>query len=761
MRRASLLLVTFLALPGGASATQHTDYAALRDSLARVTDMAALQQRLEGRLAANASGQAAMARGLAALRLFDLTGDKAVAAGARDAFELAKRLDPGSAWAAWGIGRSLVAMDRAQGEPAIVTGRAFARALGLDPASKARSAFLGALALDPDFVPAAEALAPLAIEARNGDALRIARDALQHVTRHLLARPATWLALASVQRALGDFPAAADAAALAIAASRPGDDTLAGSVPLAQVYRELAIARFLNDDVAAGARSWFDAIAGLTTEGGGAFFEDVRVLTDDWDRQRFQNADLQARRDWLRDFWTLRAATAGVDVADRIAEHYRRLEHAAAWYPRLRQFGAPPRNALLLERPDLPFDDRGIIYIRHGAPFHVIRTPDAFRVQTESWVFRMPDGEFRMVHFANYGSAEREVAVAGDPTVTGSNGALGDAYNEFVLVYNLPCFGGFVGDRILYDRSLSALSRCDAMDVRSVSAVVRRAAREALRTDSDAPDFTRDLPFFYDLHTFRGPDGFTDLAAAIIVPGRSLDPAATAGGVTYGITLSLIVIDTLFERVTRVDTTLWLPTDHVLGDNEWLRAHVTLPVSPSTESIQRLIVREAGDPAHGQLYGRPIALPDYAGRGLRLSDIVLADADSGGSWSRGGVSLSFVPTRVFPGGAFRTFHEVYGLAAASPYSTELTVERAGGGVGRAISRLFGGGGPAVRLRFENIAQPAADGVVRDLRHVETDLDPGRYSIRIEITNFSTGESARQEREFTVVSGPPDTRPPGR
>jgi hypothetical protein len=607
----------------------------VRDSLARITDSTLLRHDVDARAANHAD--AAIIRGLTALRLFDLTRDEDAADAARDAFERAKRDDPASAWAAWGIGRSLVASDTARRNPAIVTGRAFAAALGLDPPSRARRAFRDALRLDPDFLPAAEALAPLAIRAQDADALVAARESLRRVTSTLSAGPGAWLALSGVERALGDLDAAESASAYAIAALTPAAD--AGAPPAAYVYREMAIVRFLAGLAEAGTRSWYDAIDVSTLESSEIFFEDVRVLADDFDRESFQHADLRARREWLRKFWITRAAMAGVTTADRIAEHYHRLDQAAHRYPRQRQYGAPPRNALLLERPELPFDDRGIIYIRHGEPFDIIRTPDAARVQTESWAYRMPDGNFRMVHFANYGTAERTSAAVGDPAATGANGELGEAYDEFILVYNLPCFGGFVGDRVLYDRSLIALTRCDPLEIRSVSATVRRGVREALRTDSDAPDFERDLPFFYDLHTVRGETGLTDLTAAIVIQGSGIDPVAAAGGVTYGLDVALIVVDTMFQRVTRFDTTLWLPSPRRLGPDEWLRTHVTLPVSPSTESIQRLIVRAAADRSHGQLFGRAIALPDYSRPGLRISDVVLASPDSGGTWSRGGVSL--------------------------------------------------------------------------------------------------------------------------
>ncbi|MCI0433758.1 MAG: hypothetical protein L0271_08910 [Gemmatimonadetes bacterium] len=743
-----MIVVLLLLIPRPLTG-QRADLAAHRDSLGRVDDVEWLRAEVE-RIPDSADARGTIARGLAALRLYELTGDARDAKRARAAFESARDRSPHDAWAEWAVGVSWADGPEIRSNPTIVTGRAFARVLGLDPRSRAIDAFRQALRLDPAHLAAAEALVPLAAEARNREALHEAHRSLDHAAGTGVATARSYLALAAASRALGDFGAAADAARLADAV-RTAQPTDAATVARAET--SLAIARSLfgvPGQETAAARAWFDGVDALTPAIADAYFEDVRILADEFDRERWAHADLAGRRAWLRELWALRAALAGVPPADRIAEHYRRLDYAREWYPRRRVWGAPPGNALLLERPDAPFDDRGIIYVRHGEPIEIIRTLDA-RLPNESWVYRLPDGGFRMLHFANYGSAVRSSTAAGDPEFAGFAGGVGDAYNEFVLVYNLPCGGSWVSDRAARDPSLGRMRSCGGFDVRSVSAEVRRDAREALRTDTDAPDFARPLPFFYDLHTFRGASGHTDLVAALIVAGDQLAAAGGAiepGAVQYGIDVSFIVIDTMFARIARVDTMLWIETDHRLGQGEWLRAHVTLPVLPGPAAVQRVIVRDAADPSHGQLYGSPFELPDYRRSSLTLSDIVLAEPDEAGTFRRGDVALSFVPTRVFAGGTFNAFYEIYHLAENAPFATEILVEHAGGGIGRAISRLFGGG-PIVRLRFDGVAEPDPDGMVRELRRVETALEPGSYRIRVIVTDRTSGQKAERQREFVV------------
>jgi hypothetical protein len=178
-------------------------------------------------------------------------------------------------------------------------------------------------------------------------------------------------------------------------------------------------------------------------------------------------------------------------------------------------------------------------------------------------------------------------------------------------------------------------------------------------------------------------------------------------------------------------------------------ATLALPVVPGTGLAHRLVVRDAADSTTGGMLGRGLDIPDFHGDSLMLSDVVLAEPGATGSFRRGTVSLQLVPTREYRGGAFNVFYEVYNLAV-EPYSTELLIEREGGGIGRAVKRLFGGGGPVVRLRFEGVARPEPDSVVREIRAVESELSPGRYRLRVTVTEGGTGRSASRERPFTVI-----------
>lgn len=136
--------------------------------------------------------------------------------------------------------------------------------------------------------------------------------------------------------------------------------------------------------------------------------------------------------------------------------------------------------------------------------------------------------------------------------------------------------------------------------------------------------------------------------------------------VEYGIDMTLIVADTAAGRVARVDSTVSAQIARPLGKGESLRTHVTLPTSPTPRGV----------PPHHR---------------------------------------------------FRAYYEVYGLPGGTAYSTELRIDRVRGGIARAVRGMFGGN-DSIRLRFTDEAA-GRDGTQREIRLIDSALDPGRYRRR--------------------------------
>src|SRR5687768_17492316 len=76
------------------------------------------------------------------------------------------------------------------------------------------------------------------------------------------------------------------------------------------------------------------------------------------------------------------------------------------------------------------------------------------------------------------------------------------------------------------------------------SAPARLAAAHAARAAEVRP-----LPFFYDLYTFRGDGGETDIVAAFAVPAGRLESESEEGRTRYRFDVTLVLADTALSTL--------------------------------------------------------------------------------------------------------------------------------------------------------------------------------------------------------------------
>jgi len=705
-------LFLLLTLTGAASA-QEADVAGLRASLAGVRDIAELQ-RFERAHEQSEAVADQLAAGFVALRLWQVTGERQHAARARGYFDAAASLDPDCAWAHYGHALSLQP-DIDGGPGALVADDVFGRALGMDARSRARRALERAVVLDPTLPGAAELLGRLAAETRDDSAARLAREALVAAASAENASDAVLLALARTARQQGEYGSAAEAAGRVV-------ERADSSYALASLELALALAS-LDNRRADAATAYEEAVAFADDSLLARLWDDVALIRNEADQSRWESAStVVARRAVLRSFWELRGALAGLSAGERAADHYARLNYAWLHLRRWGVWGAAPLNAYRFEKLDARFADQGIIYIRHGPPDHVWESRDRDYVV---WYYRDQEGGPLSYHFIRY----HEAGWSQDP----------------ILVRLLPCMDPEVA---LYDPRLRPLTYgCNSMRIASVSADVREDVARALRTDSDMPRFGQELPFHFDLYTFLAQSG-TELVAGVGVPLAEVP----AGERSLRFTLALV--DTARYTTARTSASGQVPrrppapaTGEVSvqassNPQALLRTWLSMLVAPSPPADYRIGVEDSGRQA-GMTYGGTIAIPDYSGSELRLSDIVLAEPDSTGSFVRGPYRLALAPAQLFPGGRFRVFYELYHLLPGQAYTTEISIERARRGL---LSRLLGRGRP-VALRFEEIAPDPVATTWYQLRDVTAPLAPGEYVMRVRIR--AADVVAERTRRFTV------------
>jgi hypothetical protein len=250
------------------------------------------------------------------------------------------------------------------------------------------------------------------------------------------------------------------------------------------------------------------------------------------------------------------------------------------------------------------------------------------------------------------------------------------------------------------------------------------------------------LPFFYDLYTFRGRGDSTTVVTAYAVEAGRLEAKTADSGSRYRFSVTLVLVDTALRSVSGAHDTVHVDVPRPLPGDHLLYTHVELMTAPSGHTQQRVIMIDALTPGVGQLYSDFFPIPDYSGNQLMLSDIALGQPDAKDGWKRGDATLALLPTSQFPTSAFDVYYEIYNLPEGNPYTTEITIEGAGG-TGASAERQ------PVSLHFSGNSAAGADAVLPELRRVESSLTRGSYRLTVTITDLTTGATASQSRHFDV------------
>ena len=570
------------------------------------------------------------------------------------------------------------------------------------------------------------------------------RELKQRIELELARAPedaTLWLALSEVELGLGD-------PAPAIAAARRALELGADSV---LALRQQGAARMrMTGGEADGAELYLEALGRMTRASAPRFLADYLPMLTPEEYDWWRSTDLETLRAWARDYWEHRAALAGIGARDRLVEHMRRMATAARLYaPPGTGSGAVGDNDVL-RLPALrvlPYDDRGLVYIRRGPPHEELRVPsDIFSgLPATTWLYAGVEGSVDAFHFArglSSGSGFRlVVAPSCDPNYVGSGTGVTPATvaDGWVLT----------GAGISTDATRAAVS-CFSGDAWSRYAnaslneiALRRETVRALAVESPRAPFDTALPAFFDFFSFRRADGATEVVTPVVIP---VEP-----GTRQPVDLLVTFADRTGGVVRREATSASVRTEAQAsvrsGGETWGVAYITTAVRPSDNATFRIVVTDATDASRGGMWGGAVRVRSFDSYGPKMSDVILSGPGPG-IWSRGDTRLFLLPARSFvPGATASIFYELYDLEPGTTYRTELTVSREDEGVGQRLWRALTGAGE-IRVAFESRVPENAGSTLQELRSLGLPRDEGRFTLTVRVTN-AAGQSTEATRSVII------------
>lgn len=748
----SLLFGGLVALAPGAllAAQEPADRVALerlRDSLAGVADSIPLK-RLEAATIEVAKRQRDdpmihLRLGFIAYRLGELAG-KSHWEDAAGEFEWGAELRPAWPYPWYGDGLTELAL----GEHSIIGVENLREALGKDYLSKAARAFAKAVEADPAFADATLDLARTALSQRVARRLDLAVSAVRSAAASPAGRePGVQLARGRVERAAGhpDSALAAFQAYLAV-----GGDSGIGLLEQARTL-------YYAHQPAAGSRAYYAGARASTAGAAGAaalYRSDLAWIATPAELAAFDALDSgSSRAAWLAEFWQRRDVADVREPGERLAEHYRR------WFYSEQNFLLVSRHRHydITERyrsDQSEFDDRGIIYVRHGTPDRRATYAASDSVEpNETWLYHEPEGDLIFHFVARKGVQDfKLVESLADALASGLSGVLALEARRGMS----PTASGLFASRAdLSPMYVRLADPTGSANIRGALTAERKVGQRSIAVGTSSDSYRRVFASSLDVivSQFVAGDpqsGGSALHVVFAIPANRLAPVPDRGRVIYPLSFRLYVTDGAGSLAGRLDTVRVFAAPKPLPDGTYLTGQLSLPLTPGLYAY-RLLTQQADGAAGTLVSGDSVNVDTLTGRRFAVSDIVVGRVGSGLVWSGRGDTVFLNPLGRFPeGGTAELYYEVYGLPPGAVYHTVVRLEHRGGrSAFGAISHLFGGGKRLpVLLEFD---APSDGPATRVHRRIDLgDAQRGPYVLTVQISDPAKGIAVTRSAHFTIV-----------
>jgi GWxTD domain-containing protein len=679
--------------------------------------------------------------GLLAYRLGELTVGTKHYDDAAGEFEWASDLRPNWPTPWYWLGRAELAV----GESRVMPLENIRQALGLDALSKGARAFARAAQADPSYSQALVDLANTALRQRIAPRLDLAQRALRLAAATPAGRlPAVLLARGQVERELDDRDSALVAFRAYLAA---GGDNGVGHIEEA---RTLALLGFPDSAVVA----YFAAARPPVSDAGREQFRrDLAWIATPEELTAFDRAPADSLGRWLREFWSRRDVEDARRPGARLVEQFRRYAYAHAHFRLSTRHRHYDIADAYRDTTQQEFDDRGVIYMRHGAPDQRATYVDRYVEPNETWVYRRPAPEHDLVfNFVASGHVQDYKLVESLLDVYGFSTAL--------IVQTMPAgspdhdlanavVSGLIDSRSGIAPIYERLARVGAAGRGALLADERSEGRRSVRTgtttDSYALRFDRDLDpvisSFVLADTARRPV----LHVVFALPAAGLRAYPAPGGVGYPFEFRVIVYDSSLQSVAALDTVRVFVRGTPPPDGSYLTEQLAVPVPPGHWHYH-FVVEELQADAGALVSGRDIDVP-RTDSGFAVSDLVLGRIGSGLVLHRPGGAIPLAPLLQFPrDGTVELYYELYGLPQGAAVPTRVSVEPAGG---RSLFHRIFGGGHGVNLEYVTVTDAQGRARVQQ-QLVLTGLARGHYVLTVELRDEASGRKVARRQAFEIA-----------
>ena len=395
--------------------------------------------------------------------------------------------------------------------------------------------------------------------------------------------------------------------------------------------------------------------------------------------------------------WEQMAWASGLTLAERLAIHFQRVGFADSMYFGVYRPPGESTEATTSARPGP--DPRREVFIRFGEPSQIVHTPvlgqgSAPSGNFETWVFPDPtQREPMLFHFA------------------GANA-------KYSMIHGPGCNEEWLGSRATLTARLGQMYQACLTKSPERSGVLanhRREMREQYSRNLEREFAFPAKPgvrFAYQIYTFAdSATGANEVVAVAQIPAEDIPGSAE---LRAGFFLRSEQ-DSLYSQVL----------DHRLTSPGNATLTISIPSVLDGAYAYRIRMSDRRF-QEGFVYGGEYSVRMPGKGDVRMSDIVIAEAGSQGSFRRRGDSMRPILGAI-SAPQFDLYGEAYGIPVGEAVDVQISISRNG----RLLRR-----GTSVSMKFTDTMDN--DRVFAFRRLVQHDLEAGRYELTVTLRSVTAG-----------------------
>ena len=729
--------------------------------------------------------QEAIEEGYRQLELVDSPSDDAHLDAAKEAFVRALDAEPGSIHALNGRGMYELAKD----EQWLVILESLKKLFNRDHISMAIKAFEDALKIDAGFLPARYNLGLAYRQARGGDNYR---KAAAQFLRVVEADPNYADALKLLVLTYRD---AGDLAAMREAIRESGGEVAAiPSMELLLAYSLFNAPESSSETLQEGVAAYWRGLDAIESEQDASlYWHDLRAIATPETNTEFLGLPLERKAQFIRAYWQRLGDQSFVSADERLAEHYRRLHHVMVNF----RLDLPERRHYSAIDAYVPswqtgFDDRGVIYLRHGPPDDTATYSGPELERNISWKYASAGSDPLLFHFVSNEDVRdyklvRQLSdavisnntsmTAGTPldqnagNVAAMNPRRLDPYDARILSTQRVAMQDLYRSRghldPAYDRTAMGL---DPQILQEEEARLAQNIQIGTRTQTYEPEPSD--PLLYPVYAvpFKSSSGGTEVAFYYALPtmGVTILPRGSGSEVDYRYQLRVTSTADPEDIQGRADQDVRIATPQRIpqAPGVMLPGIERVSLGPG-QYHYGLKVTDLNSGRFGVLQGS-VSVNSIEGEGLGMSGVVLATrvepaVDPSNPFVRWGQTKVLpLPSRMFRREQpVYVYYELYGLDASAGearYRTTYTLS-AREPNRNVVARIFSSIGELltgeeekgeITYSFERSQAAPADPLLEYVSLDVSESEPGGYTLRVEVEDLASGQKREREVPLTLT-----------